>query len=60
MSPLLILLVIDSLSRNIGDSLGKGIIRGVKVVGHLHVTYLMFVDDLLLGGQKNTSVWSEY
>lgn len=58
LSPLLFLLLIDTLSRKLKDSWDKGHIKGVRVSNYLQVTHLMFVDDILFGGQISIAEWS--
>lgn len=58
LSPLLFLLLIDTLSRKLKDSWDTGHIKGVRVSNYLQVTHLMFVDDILFGGQISIAEWS--
>jgi hypothetical protein len=48
LSPLLFLLVIEGLSIIIQEKVGDKKLEGVPVARGLHITHLMFVDDVLL------------
>lgn len=39
------------------DARNRGLILGVRVTRHIAITHLMFVDDLLFGGETNLDEW---
>jgi hypothetical protein len=49
-SPYLFLLVTEGLSQALHQARSQGIINGVKIVGHLTISHLLFIDDILLFG----------
>ena len=50
LSPLLFILIMESLSRIIMDAQHKGLIMGFQYSPHLSLTHLLFVDDVILIG----------
>lgn len=48
LSPLIFLLVVEGLSRFLTDAVRRGDLSGLEVVPGLHLTHLLFVDDILL------------
>ena len=50
LSPLLFLLVIEGLSKNIQDGKTKGMIKGIKLCKNLSIMHFLFADDVLLFG----------
>ena len=49
-SPLLFILIIESLNRIIMDAQQKGLIKGFQYSPDLSITHLLFVDDVILIG----------
>ena len=60
LSPLLFILIIESLSRIILDAQQKGLIKGFQYSPDLSITHLLFVDDVLLFGIGTVSEWKAY
>ena len=60
LSPLLFILVIESLSRIIMDAQQKGLIKGFQYAPDLTITHLLFVDDVILIGISTIGEWSAY
>lgn len=60
LSPLLFLLVIEGLSLLIHLEKGEGNIQGVRVASLVHITHLLFVDDVLLFGRGTAQEWKQY
>ena len=60
LSPLLFILIIESLSRIILDAQQKGLIKGFQYSHDLYITHLLFVDDVLLFGIATVSEWKAY
>ena len=60
LSPLLFILIIESLSRIILDAQQKGLIKGFQYSLDISITHLLFVDDVLLFGTANVSEWKAY
>jgi hypothetical protein len=54
LSPLLFLLVVEGLSRAISEAKRLGSFSGIKISQALHLTHLLFVDDVLIfsGGSR--------
>ena len=50
LSPLLFILIIESLSLLISSALDRGDISGIKVAPSLYLTHLLCVDDAILFG----------
>ena len=48
LSPLLFLLVAEGLSRAIDDARRNGSFNGIRISPNLHLTHLLFVDDVLI------------
>ena len=48
LSPLLLIFIMESLSRIIMDAQHKGFIKGYQYSPHLSITHLLFVDDVIL------------
>ena len=60
LSPLLFILIIESLSRIIMDAQQKGLIKGFQFSHDLSITHLLFVDDVILIGIGTIGEWSSY
>ena len=60
LSPLLFILIIESLSRIILDAQQKGHIKGFQYSPNMSVTHLLFVDDVILFGIGTVSEWGSY
>ena len=60
LSPLLFILIIESLSMLIHDAQQRGVITGVKITSSLFLTHLLFVDDVLLFGEATVDEWQQY
>jgi hypothetical protein len=58
LSPLLFLLVIECLSRQIKKAVANGSFKGLKVVVETFISHLLFVDDVLILGDANFEEWS--
>ena len=58
--PLLFLLVIEGLSRLIGDAKLKGNICGIKLMPTVSFTHLLFVYDVVLFGCGTIMEWQAY
>jgi len=58
LSPLLFLLVINGLSRLIGEAKQNGSLRGVKVSHSQILTHILFVDDVLLFSGNSRNDWA--
>jgi len=50
MSPMLFLLVIEALNRMINKAVETGTFKGLKVAPGIHISHLLFVDDVLILG----------
>jgi hypothetical protein len=57
LSPLLFLLVIECLSRQIKKAVANGSFKGLKVVVDTYISHLLFVDDVLILGDQNFEEW---
>lgn len=57
LSPLLSILVIESLSLIISDAHRKGHIKGIQLSSRLGITHLFFVDDVILFGLGTVDEW---
>jgi hypothetical protein len=57
MSPMLFLLVIEALSRMINQAVETGTFKGLKVAPGIHISHLLFVDDVLILGADNIDYW---
>jgi hypothetical protein len=53
LSPLLFLLIIDCLSRQIKKETSNGSFKGIKIAVDTFISHLMFVDDVLILGNAN-------
>ena len=60
MSPLLFILIIESLSLIITDAQKKGKIKGIQRSPSLAMTHLFFVDDVILFGLGIVDKWHAY
>ena len=60
LSPLLFILIIESLNRIILDAQQKGHIKGFQYSPNMSVTHLLFVDDVILFGIGSVSEWRAY
>ena len=60
LSPLLFILVIESLSRIILDKHLKGLISRIQYTHGLSPTHLLFVDDVILFGVGTVEEWEAY
>lgn len=47
----------DFLSHNLGVARDNKIINGVKVSRNIHITHVIFVDDIIFGGMDNHVEW---
>lgn len=56
LSPLVFLLAMDWLNHKIGNERAMGQFLGVKIK-NIHISHLMFVDNLLFGGLNNIEEW---
>jgi hypothetical protein len=57
LSPLLFLLVVESLSHFLNEAKSTGTFRGIKISSGLHISHLLFVDDILIfcdGSRRDT------
>jgi hypothetical protein len=57
LSPLLFLLVVESLSHFLTEAKTTGTFRGIKISSVLHISHLLFVDDILIfcdGSRRDT------
>jgi hypothetical protein len=57
LSPLLFLLVVECLSRFLNEAKTTGNFRGIKISPGLHISHLLFVDDILIfcdGSRRDT------
>lgn len=52
LSPIVFILIMETLSRKIMDFMDKGLIMGLNMTRQINVTHLIFVDDLLLDGES--------
>ena len=59
-SPLLFILIIESLSLLITNAQGRGVISGIKVSPSLNLPHLLFVDDVILFGMGTVEEWKNY
>jgi hypothetical protein len=57
MSPMLFLLVIEALNRMINQAVETGTFKGLKVAPGIHISHLLFVDDVLIMGADNIDYW---
>ena len=48
MSPLLLLLVAEGLSRSLREAKRLGSLKSIRISQQLHITHLLFVDDVLI------------
>lgn len=60
LSPLLFILIIESLSLIILDAQKMGHIKGIKLSPGLSITHLLFVDDVILFGLGTVEEWLAY
>ena len=60
LSPLLFILIIESLSKIILDAQQKGLIKGFQYSLDLSITHLLFVGDVLLFGIATISEWQAF
>ena len=60
LSPLLFILIIESLSRIILDAQQRVHIKGFQYSPNLSITHLLFVDDVILFGIGTVSEWGAY
>ena len=60
LSPLLFILIMESLNCIILDAQHKGHIKGFQYSPHLSITHLLFVDDVILIGVGTVEEWSAY
>ena len=60
LSPLLFILTIESLSLLVNQAHHDGLIQGIKVSSSLHLTHLLFVDDVLLFGVGTIEEWQHF
>ena len=60
LSPLLFILIIESLSKIILNSHWEGLIIGYQYAPNLAITHLLFVDDVLLFGIGTVSEWKDF
>ena len=60
LSPLLFILIIESLSLLISNAHQRGAITGFKVSPSLNLTHLLFVDDVILFGLGTVEEWKHY
>jgi len=60
LSPLLFLLVIEELRRQIKKASLDGSFKGLKVTRGLCLTHLMFVDDVLIMGTDSEQDWKNF
>ena len=58
LSPLLFILIIESLNRIIMDAQQKGLIKGFQFSPDLSITHLLFVDDVILIDIGTIGEWS--
>lgn len=59
-SPLFFLLVVEGLSKLIGQAKEEGRLNGVKVVACVSLTHLLFVDDVFLLGAITLVEWQTF
>eukprot|EP00253_Pinus_taeda_P006727 PITA_06727 len=60
LSPLLFILVINSLSLHINRAVNEGHIKAVKICRQVHISHNLFVDDVLLFAMLCKSSWICY
>ena len=60
LSPLLFILTIESLSLLVNQAHLESHIQGIKVSSSLHLTHLLFVDDVLLFGVGTIEEWKHF
>ena len=60
LSPLLFILVIEGLSLLIEDAKSNGKIKGIKILSHLSLTHLLFVDDVIMFGIGTFEEWMAF
>lgn len=60
LSPLLFILVMDSLSRLIASYKNQNLISGIKVSPHQIISHVLFVDDVLLFGGNSMEEWQRF
>ena len=60
LSPLLFILIIESLSKIILDAQQKGLIKVFQYSHDLSITHFLFVDDVLLFGIAIVSEWKAF
>ena len=60
LSPLLFILIIESLSRIILDAQQKGLIKGFQYSLDMSITHMLFVDDVVLFGIATVNEWKAY
>jgi hypothetical protein len=60
LSPLLFLLIIEGLSRDIQEQVRAKKIEGIPMARGLYITHLMFVDDIILFGNDSFGEWILY
>eukprot|EP01018_Ginkgo_biloba_P015812 Gb_04908 [translate_table: standard] len=54
LSPLLFLIVVEAFCKHIHHEIWEGNLKGVKISDQLHISHIMFVDDILLFGTATT------
>ena len=60
MSPLIFLLVIEGLSRLLGDAKSKGKIKAINLSSIFSITHLLSVDDMVLFEIGSLKEWEAY
>jgi hypothetical protein len=58
LSPLLFILVLESLNILLKKSQAEGHLKGIKVSRLLHILHLLFVDDVIIMTNANLSEWT--
>jgi hypothetical protein len=60
LSPLLFLLIVEGLSRVIHEQVREKKLEGVYVERGIRITHMMFVDDIIIFGNRNLSEWKVF
>lgn len=60
MSPLMFLLIVESLRKLFHMEKIEGNIRGIKIARVLSITHLLFLDDAVLFGTGSIEEWNTY
>lgn len=60
MSLILFLLSMEELSRRITEYCDRGVVKGISMTRQIHISHLIFVNDLLFGGEASTLEWSHF